>query len=119
MPHEIEVARLYDAPSTSDHCRVLVDRVWPRGVRKDQLVHELWIRELAPSDGLRKWFGHDPARWPVFLERYHAELDDRSELIERLLAQANGRPLLLLYGARDTRCNNAVALKLYLDKHSA
>lgn len=114
-PLEIEVARLYDAQAAGDRCRVLVDRVWPRGVRKDELDHELWLREIAPSDELRRWFGHEPALWPEFLERYHAELDDRPELIAQLLEQANGRALLLLYGARDTRHNNAVALKLYLD----
>jgi uncharacterized protein YeaO (DUF488 family) len=114
-PLEIQVARLYDAQAAGDHCRVLVDRVWPRGVRKDELDHELWLREVAPSDELRRWFGHDPALWPEFLERYHAELDDRPELIEQLFEQANGRALLLLYGARDTHHNNAVALKLYLE----
>lgn len=106
---KLSVARLYDPPPPDGRCRVLVDRVWPRGVRKADLDHELWLREIAPSDALRQWFAHDPLRWAEFRRRYHAELDAKPERIEALRRQAAGREILLLYGARDTRHNNATA----------
>ena len=88
--HDIRLRRAYEAPVKSDGRRVLVDRVWPRGVSRDELTLDEWMRELAPSAALRKWFGHDPAKWDVFKERYFRELDGQSEAIGRLLAKAPG-----------------------------
>lgn len=112
----IRLRRAYEAPTASDGRRVLVDRVWPRGLSKDALRLDDWIRELAPSSGLRKWFAHDPAKWGAFKDRYFRELDGRPEALERLLDAAPARVVTLVFGARDTRRNNAVALKEYLEE---
>jgi len=95
----------------------LVDRIWPRGVRKDALKPDLWLRELAPSTELRKWFGHDPRRWEEFKRRYHSELQrpEGQELLHELLALAGKGPVTLLYGARDEEHNEAVALREFLE----
>jgi uncharacterized protein YeaO (DUF488 family) len=103
--------RIYDPPATADGKRVLVDRVWPRGVTKDEAKLDLWLKDVAPSTALRKWFGHDPARWPAFRERYRLELADNPALDTlKTLARAKGR-LTLLYAARDTQHNQAVVLR--------
>ena len=115
---EIETKRAYDAPAGSDGRRVLVDRVWPRGVTKGELRLDDWVKELAPSSELRKWFGHDPAKWRGFKDRYFKELDERPEELERLLAKCREGTVTLVFGARDTVHNNAVALKAYLERHS-
>jgi uncharacterized protein YeaO (DUF488 family) len=112
----IAVKRAYDPPAQADGQRVLVDRVWPRGVTKDTLRLDAWMKELAPSTGLRKWFGHDPARWDGFRERYFRELDAQAEAVASLLERCARDRLTLLYGAKDTAHNNAVALKAYLVK---
>jgi uncharacterized protein YeaO (DUF488 family) len=112
----IDVARVYDAPKPDGRCRVLVDRLWPRGVKKEDLQLDLWAKDLAPSDQLRKWFQHDPQRWDRFRERYFAELDRKSAEVAELLDSAGKRSLLLLYGARDQGHNNAVALQQYLER---
>ena len=114
-PVNIRLRRAYDPPSESDGYRVLVDRVWPRGVARDALRPDDWLKEVAPSTELRKWFGHDPDKWPAFKDRYFLELDQRSEVIERLLVKCRGGALTLVFGAKDTRYNNAVALKEYLE----
>jgi uncharacterized protein YeaO (DUF488 family) len=114
-PVNIRLRRAYDPPSESDGYRVLVDRVWPRGVARDALRLDDWLKEVAPSTELRKWFGHDPDKWPAFKDRYFLELDQRSEVIERLLVKCRGGALTLVFGAKDTRYNNAVALKEYLE----
>lgn len=113
-PRHIQCKRVYEPATQDDGYRVLVDRVWPRGVSKQDLQADAWIRELAPSSELRKWFGHDPRRWAAFYQKFHAELKDREDDIRKLLADGNGRTLTLLYAARDTEHNNAVALKMYL-----
>lgn len=114
----ITVKRAYDPPEAKDGRRILVDRVWPRGVTKDELRLDGWYRDLAPSTELRKWFGHDPERWAEFQKRYAAELR-RAELREHLseLATAAKRSkVTLLYGARDEEHNQAIVLRDYLKK---
>ena len=98
--------------------RVLVDRVWPRGVRREGLHTDLWLREVAPSKELRQWFGHDPDRWEEFTRRYRAELEHgpQREALGQLLDLARGGPLTLLYGARDTERNQAVVLREVLEQ---
>jgi uncharacterized protein YeaO (DUF488 family) len=114
----IAVKRAYDPPAQADGQRVLVDRVWPRGVTKDTLRLDAWMKELAPSTGLRKWFGHDPLRWDGFRARYFRELDVQPEAVATLLDRCARGRLTLVYGAKDTAHNNAVALKAYLLKIS-
>lgn len=111
---DIRIRRAYEPARRSDGARILVDRVWPRGVKKEELAIEAWLKELAPSDRLRKWFGHDPERWQEFRERYFAELDERAEPLRALRALARKRRVTLVYGARDELHNNAVALRSYL-----
>lgn len=111
----IRVKRVYDRPSPDDGARYLVERLWPRGVRKDALALDGWLREVAPSDELRRWFGHDPAKWEDFRRRYAAELDARPESWQPLLEAARRGTVTLLFSARDTVHNNAVALKAYLE----
>ncbi len=114
MSLDIRTKRVYDPPDAGDGFRVLVDRVWPRGLSKEQVRADLWLRNIAPSAPLRKWFGHDPARWEGFKERYFAELDDHPDSINLLLEKAGAGTLTLLFSARDTEHNQAVALKEYL-----
>jgi len=114
---EVKVKRAYDAAARSDGLRVLVDRIWPRGISKDALHLDDWQKELAPSTALRQWFGHDPAKWETFKARYFRELDQRPEEIARLLAAGREATVTLVFGARDTDRNNAVALREYLARH--
>lgn len=110
----ISVARAYDDAGQTQGARLLVDRLWPRGIRKADLALDEWIREVAPSNALRKWFGHDPDRWDEFRRRYRAELDDNEEAVERCLAWCRKGPVVLLYGAKDRDYNQAVELREYL-----
>ena len=112
----IDLKRAYDAPAEADGLRVLVDRVWPRGVSKEKANLDDWVREVAPSSELRKWFGHDPEKWPEFRKRYFRELDEKKELIDSLLQKIREGRVTLVFGARDEIHNNAVALKEYLQK---
>ncbi len=111
----IAVKRVYEPAASSDGYRVLVDRLWPRGLKKEDAALDAWSKELAPSTTLRKWFGHDPARWESFRHRYASELDEVAEFWQPLAAKASRRRITLLYGASDEEHNNAVALKCYLD----
>jgi uncharacterized protein YeaO (DUF488 family) len=111
---DIVTKRVYEPAASSDGLRVLVDRVWPRGMTKKQVDARLWLRDLAPSPALRKWFGHDRGRWQEFKRRYFLELDERRDEVEKLLSEAARRRLTLLFSARDTECNQAVALREYL-----
>jgi uncharacterized protein YeaO (DUF488 family) len=113
---QIWTRRIYEPPSGRDGRRVLVDRIWPRGVSKEDARLDDWLRDVAPSDELRHWFGHDPARWDGFRERYFAELDAHPDAVRPLQEAARDGRLTLLYGARDTDHNNAVALRDYLRK---
>ena len=111
----LQIGRVYDPPSAEQGFRVLVDRLWPRGLRRDAAAVDLWLKDIAPSAALRAWFSHDPGKWPEFVRLYHAELDAHPEPISRLgaLLRAHGR-LTLLYAARDTAHNHAVALVQYM-----
>jgi uncharacterized protein YeaO (DUF488 family) len=114
----IQIRRIYDKSLSHDDdpCfTILVDRLWPRGLRKDKVRVDLWLKDIAPSDQLRKWFGHDPAKWDVFKERYLAELNSKPELVQVILDKAKKDSICLLYGAKDETHNNAVALKELLD----
>lgn len=114
-PADIRCKRVYQDPAPNDGYRVLVDRFWPRGIKKEALAVEEWCKALSPSSELRKWFSHDPQRWAGFYQRYHAELKDQQDELASLLERCDGRVLTLVYGARDTEHNNAVALKMYLE----
>lgn len=114
----IRIKRIYERAEQRDGYRVLVDRLWPRGVSKAGAAIDLWLRDVAPSSALRIWFGHDPARWTEFRARYHAELRKHSKPLAPLVDRAKQDTLTLLYSARDERFNQAVALKAYLDKRS-
>jgi uncharacterized protein YeaO (DUF488 family) len=115
---EIRVKRIYEPPDTRDGARVLVDRLWPRGVRKDEAKLTLWLKEVAPSDDLRRWFGHDPARFAEFARRYRAELSGNQEAISQLKDLVKAGPLTLLYAAHDEEDNNARVLADYLKAHA-
>ena len=115
-PLQIKLKRAYEPSAKSDGRRILVDRVWPRGVTKEELRLRRWAKDLAPSAQLRKWFGHEPARWNAFKERYHRELDKQPNAIEELAAECRKGQVTLVFGAKDTRHNQAVALKQYLEK---
>lgn len=110
---DIAVARVGDA-AEAGRARLLVDRLWPRGVARATLGHDAWLREIAPSDDLRQWFGHDPARWNEFCQRYRAELDANSDAVARALDWCRRGPVVLLFAARDRQHNQAVVLKDYL-----
>ncbi|MDX1609545.1 MAG: DUF488 family protein [Halofilum sp. (in: g-proteobacteria)] len=110
-----QLKRVRDPVEPDDGHRVLVDGMWPRGVRKQEAAVDEWLREIAPSRTLRQWFGHDPARWEEFVRRYHAELDAMPECVERLAELGRDQTVTLCHDARDRKHNNAVALKAYLD----
>lgn len=118
MGHDVAVKRIYAPPSPSDGQRVLVDRIWPRGVSKEHAALRLWLKDIAPSDELRKWFGHEPARWAEFQKRYRAELDGNGEALAELHGLMREGRVTLLYGAHDEANNNAVALAEYLRAHA-
>ena len=111
----IRVKRAYNPRSGDDGERILVDRLWPRGIAKERAGIDLWLKEAGPSTGLRKWFGHDPARWEEFCRRYWRELSEKPGLVRVLTEKAGGGVITLVYGARDELHNNAVALKMYLE----
>jgi uncharacterized protein YeaO (DUF488 family) len=114
MRSDLTIKRVYEPPSPQDGARVLVDRVWPRGVTKEEANLALWLKEIAPSTALRKWFGHDPARWDEFRRRYIAELDANPAPVGELRALMRKGPVTLLYGAKDEAHNQARALADYL-----
>jgi len=109
----VRVKRVYEVADVGDGRRILVDRIWPRGIKKDTLEFDAWIRDVAPSPSLRQWFGHDPAKWWEFKRRYRDELNSNPAVSELRNLLASG-PITLLYSARDTEHNQAVALAEYL-----
>ncbi|MFC6987661.1 DUF488 domain-containing protein [Haloplanus sp. GCM10025708] len=111
---KITTKRIYDDPD-NNATRVLVDRLWPRGVSKEEAQLDAWIKEVAPSDGLRTWYDHDPDRWTEFTERYISELEEEDDAVERVLDVAKDDRLTLLYAATDRDHNNAVVLREYLE----
>lgn len=110
----IRIKRAYDPPSRDDYARVLVDRLWPRGIKKEALALDQWAKELAPSTKLRQWFDHDPARWQEFRRRYAVELRPHAEFLDTLRTLARKGTVTLVYGAHDEAHNNAVALREFL-----
>ena len=108
------VKRIYEPAAESDGQRVLVDRLWPRGISKDEARLDLWIRDIAPSDDLRHWFDHEPERWAEFQKRYRAELKDKGEAVAELRRLMARGKVTLLFAAHEERYNNAVALAAYL-----
>lgn len=112
---DIRVKRVYRAQRQSDGFRVLVDRLWPRGLTKERMRLDWWAKELAPSTELRHWYHHEAERWEEFTRRYAHELDQNGEAVASLLARAREGPVTLLYAAKDEERNNAVALKSYLE----
>ncbi len=111
----IQLKRAYDSASPQDGKRFLVERLWPRGVKKTALPLEGWLKEVAPSTELRQWFGHDPAKWDEFRRRYFAELNQRPEVWERLVQLSQRGRVTLIYSSHDEEHNNAVALKRFLE----
>lgn len=109
------IKRVYDKAAPHEGTRILVDRLWPRGVSKKDAAIAIWLKEIAPSTELRKWFGHDPEKWEEFKKRYFAELDRSGDAVEKLRAVLREKPVTLVYAARDEARNNAAALKLYLE----
>lgn len=112
----ITLKRAYEPAKASDGKRVLVDRLWPRGVTKEQLKLDRWMKEIAPSNELRKWIHADPSKWATFEERYFKELASQGQLVAELRQMARGGTLTLVYSARDEVRNNAIALKKYLER---
>ena len=106
----IRLKRVYEQPDAADGQRVLVDRLWPRGLTKERARVDLWLKEIAPSTELRRWFGHDPAKWAEFKRRYRAELKQNKEQVALLEAEIKKGPVTLLYGAKDEQHNEAVVL---------
>ncbi len=107
----IKIKRIYDSASPEDGKRIYVDRLWPRGMRKEEVKMDEWLKEIAPSDGLRKWFSHDPSKYTEFKKRYFKELEKKSHLTEKIRSEAREGTVTLLFSAKDTEHNNAAVLK--------
>lgn len=112
----VRVKRIYEPPSPADGRRILVDRLWPRGLSRDKAKIDEWVKDLAPSDALRRWFGHDPPKWAAFRKRYREELSGQEELLRTLARRAARGTVTLVYGARNPEHNNAVALRGFLEE---
>jgi uncharacterized protein YeaO (DUF488 family) len=110
----IKAERIYNIPKGKGF-RILVDRLWPRGLSKNEVNVDLWLKDIGPSNGLRKWFGHDPDKWSEFKEGYFKELDLKKDLVDLVIARVEEGDTILLYGAKDEEHNNAVALKEYIE----
>ena len=114
---KIHVERIYDNPKGDRNFRILVDRLWPRGLSKDKVKIDLWQKDIAPTDSLRKWFAHDEKKWNQFKVKYFKQLDTNCASVDTILNKAKEKPsITLLYSAKEERFNNAVALKEYLEK---
>ena len=112
----IKIKRIYEPPASGDGFRILVDRLWPRGLSKEKAKVALWLKNIAPSHDLRKWFAHDPGKWTTFVKKYREELDGKGDLASVIREKAADRAVTLLYGAADAKHNNAAALKIYLEE---
>ncbi len=115
---DVGLKRAYDKPSADDGYRILVDRVWPRGISKDDAKIDKWLKDIAPTKELRKWFGHDAEKWPEFKKRYFRQLEERSEAVDEVKQRAGEKTVTLVYAAKDEDHNNAVALKEYLESQN-
>lgn len=109
MPN-IEIKRIYEEPKKADGFRILVDKLWPRGLNKDDAAIDLWLKEIAPSDSLRKWFNHEDQKWTEFQKRYAKELEDKHDLLDSIKEKAKQQKVTLLFASKETEHNNAVAL---------
>ena len=114
---EIRIKRVYEPANRQDGYRVLVDRLWPRGLKKSKAAVDLWMKDIAPSSELRKWFAHEPQKWGMFKRKYFRELSEQEKNIDWLIQQGKKRRVTLLFSAKDEKFNNAVALKEYLEKN--
>ena len=114
----ISLKRAYEAPSRSDGCRILVERLWPRGLSKQDAKIDLWSKDVAPSHELRRWFNHEPAKWTEFRRRYFLELQTRDGAVEPILERLRAGRVTFLFASRETRFNNAVALKDYVESRA-
>jgi len=112
----IRIKRIYDVPTSDDGVRILVDRFWPRGLSKEKARVDLWLKEIAPSNELRKWYGHDPKKWAEFREKYFKYLDMKRELVNQIIQKIKEGDVTLLYSSKEEKLNNAVALKEYIEK---
>jgi uncharacterized protein YeaO (DUF488 family) len=110
----LRIKRVYDPPARTDGARVLVDRVWPRGMRKEEAALDAWLKDVAPGTALRRWFGHDPERFAEFRRRYRMELSKKGAALDGIRRLLREGPVTLVYGARDTRFNQAVVLQEFL-----
>jgi uncharacterized protein YeaO (DUF488 family) len=115
VPMPIFLKRVYDPPTAKEGVRVLVERLWPRGVSKEKAAIDHWLKDIAPSGDLRRWFGHVPDRWPEFQTRYSAELDANIEAVKALRELCAAGPVTFVFAAKDTERNGALALKNYLE----
>jgi uncharacterized protein YeaO (DUF488 family) len=115
----VKIKKVYEPVSEQDGKRILVDRIWPRGLKKEEARLDEWLREIAPSTPLRKWFGHDPGKWPAFRKKYKEELKSHADLIKRLRSEAKKKTVTLLFSARNEDQNQAVVLKEVLDRERA
>jgi uncharacterized protein YeaO (DUF488 family) len=111
----IQLKRVYEDPSPEDGVRILVDRLWPRGLTKQRAAVDLWLKDVAPSTELRKWFAHDPAKWKEFQVRYRKELREKKDILQQLKQRSSGHTVTLVYGARDEEHNEALVLKKLLE----
>jgi uncharacterized protein YeaO (DUF488 family) len=111
----LKLKRIYEVQARSDGTRFLVERLWPRGVKKEQLKLDAWLKDVAPSDSLRRWFGHDPLKWHEFQKRYRTELSNNPAAWKPILEAAKRGSVTLLYSSRDTEHNNAIVLKSFLE----
>ncbi len=111
----IRLKRVYDEPTREDGLRILVERLWPRGLTKEKAAVDMWLKESAPSPELRKWFSHDPEKWEEFCERYMAELEKKKEIVALLKEKSKEGTVTFVYASKDTEHNGAVALKKFLE----
>ncbi len=114
MKRDIKIKRVYDRYSPNDGTRILIDRLWPRGIKKEEAKIDLWIKDIAPSDDLRKWFAHDPKKWNEFKKKYSAELKKKKDLCNEIVNKGKAN-ISLIYAAKDEEHNNAAVLKEYLE----
>ena len=110
----IRVKRVYEEPEDADGCRILVDRLWARGLSKEKAKVDVWVKEIAPSTELRRWYGHDPNKWTEFKSRYAAELEANPSQVEEIMGEVHAGIVTFLYSSKEEQLNNAVALKEYI-----
>ena len=116
---QVRIKRVYEPPEPRDGTRILIDRLWPRGLTKDRARVDVWRKDIAPSASLREWFGHDPAKWEEFQKRYWKELEEKKEAVQLLKQKSKQGTVTLVYAARDEEHNGALALKRFLEGHSS